>query len=117
MTMADQPQVLHGGAERQPIRYRTDAKTPLAGLSWYSVAPGAVCSAHVHTGKAETWLVVAGTGAARIGEHELAVAAGDAMVTMPGTAHALRNTGSTPLVFVNVVSIVTADPVSTTELG
>lgn len=115
MTMTDS-QVLHGGAERQPIRWRTEEKTLLAGLSWYRVAPGEVCSMHVHTGKAETWLVVAGDGVARIGVRAFAVAAGDAMVTMPGTAHSLHNTGAAPLVFVNVVSIVTGDPVSTTEL-
>jgi len=113
----DRTQILHGGAERQALRWRTAEKTPLAGLSWYSIAPGAVCTAHVHTGKAETWLVVAGAGIARIGAGELAVAAGDAMVTMPGTPHALHNTGATPLVFVNVVSLVGGDPVSTTELG
>ena len=110
-------QVLHGGAKRQVLRWCTEEQTPLAGLSWYSIAPGAVCAAHVHTGKAETWLIVAGTGIARIGAREVAVAAGDAMVTIPGTPHELRNTSAVPLVFVNIVSIVTADPVSTTELG
>ena len=114
--MAD-TQTLHGGAQRQPIRWQTETKSPLAGLSWYLVAPGDVCTAHVHTGKAETWLVVAGTGRARIGTEEFPVAAGDAMATMPGTPHALHNTGAQPLVFVNIVSIVNDDRVSTTELG
>ncbi len=113
----DRGETLHGGAQRQPLRWRTEAKTPLAGLSWYMVAPGDVCTAHVHTGKAETWLVVAGSGRARIGAQDIAVAPGDAMVTMPGTPHALHNTGREPLVFVNVVSIVNADRVTTTELG
>ncbi len=114
--MATGPQILHGGAQRQDLRWRTAAKSPLAGLSWYQVAPGDVCSAHVHTGKAETWLIVAGVGEARVGAEAFAVKPGDAIVTPPGTAHALHNTGSAPLVFVNIVSIANDDPVSTTEL-
>ncbi len=43
--------------------------------------------------------------------------ANGAMATMPGTPHALHNTGAQPLVFVNIVSIVNDDRVSTTELG
>jgi len=109
--------VLHGGAERQELRWRTDTATPLGGLSWYRIAPGAVCTAHVHTGKAETWLIVAGKGQARIGDREFPVAAGDAIVTYPGTPHGLINTGEEIMVFVNIVSIVSHDPVTTTELG
>jgi mannose-6-phosphate isomerase-like protein (cupin superfamily) len=109
-------QVLHGGAERRAVRWRTDGPAPLGGLSWYAVAPGAACSAHVHAGKAETWMVVAGRGIAVIGGRELPVAPGDAMTTQPGTPHALRNTGDEPLVFVNIVSLVGPGPVSTTEL-
>jgi mannose-6-phosphate isomerase-like protein (cupin superfamily) len=110
-------EILHGGAVRQKLRYVDGVRGPLAGLSWYAVAPGEVCAAHVHTGKAETWLIVAGRGRAQIGEREFDVAPGDAMVTMPGTPHALRNTGDAPLVFVNIVAIVDAEPVTTTELG
>jgi len=59
---------------------------------------------------------VAGVGEARVGAEAFAVKPGDAIVTPPGTAHALHNTGSAPLVFVNIVSIANDDPVSTTEL-
>lgn len=112
----DKPQVLHGGAERQPLRWRLDAAGRPDHLAWYRVAPGDLCTAHRHTGKAETWLVVAGTGVVEIDAQSYEVAPGDAFVTRPGQAHALRNTGGDFLVFVNIVTF-TGGPVTTTELG
>ncbi len=106
--------VLHGGAQRLPVRQVNDAEPPLK-VSRYVVAPGNRCTRHVHTGKAETWLVVAGSGVAHLDDRRIDVAEGDLLVTPPGTSHALDNTGAVPLVFVNIVSP-TGGPITTTEL-
>ena len=107
--------ILHGGAERLPIRW-VNVDTPPITISRYRVAPGEVVSMHVHTGKGEYWVVVAGTGLVRVGDRDVAVAEGDVVWTPPRTPHALTNTGSLALVFVNVVQRVGQEPITTTEL-
>lgn len=111
------PERVHGDLERQPVRLLTP-ETPLPQhVSWYRLAPGGTCTLHVHTGKTETWLVVEGTGEARIGEEAVAIRPGDVMVTAPGTPHGMMNTGTTPLAFVNIVALSGPDAVSTREIG
>lgn len=107
--------IIHGGAERQPLRWRRDGAGKPDRLSWYHIAPGDRCAAHWHTGKVETWLVVAGKGRVMIGEETFDVEAGDAFVTAPGLVHAMWNTGGERMTFVNIVSL-TGGPVATTEV-
>ena len=109
--------VLHGGARRLPTHVVAgDGRLPQP-VSWYEIAPGDACTMHVHEGKTETWLVVAGTGEARIGAAALAVGPGDMMITRAGTPHGLRNTGSEPLRFVNIVALAGSGPVTTREIS
>jgi mannose-6-phosphate isomerase-like protein (cupin superfamily) len=96
------PQVLHGGAERLPVRWVNESEPP-ARISRYRVAPGASVSLHVHTGKAEFWVIVAGTGTVRVGDRSIPVTEGDIVSTPPSVPHGLTNTGSEPLVFLNIV--------------
>ncbi len=116
MSISDKPQILHGGAQRQPIRW-VNATVPPMTISRYLVAPGDQVSLHVHTGKAEYWVVVAGQGVVSIGEQRIAVREGDVVVTPPQVPHALHNTGSEALSFVNLVQPVGDVPITTTELG
>ena len=84
-------------------------------MSWYGVRPGEACSLHVHSGKVETWLVIAGSGRAQVGRTTHEVTAGDVLVTPPGTPHGLTNTGAEELVFVNLV-LPTGGAITTTEV-
>jgi mannose-6-phosphate isomerase-like protein (cupin superfamily) len=111
-SMAD---VLHGGAERQALRILNADTAPLT-FSWYAIAPSARCLSHVHTGKAETWLIVQGEGEARVDGQDFRVGPGDALVTRPGQPHELVNLGQQPLIFVNMVTKIGDGPVTTTEL-
>ncbi len=106
--------VLHGGAQRLPVRQANGIEPPQK-VSRYVIAAGERCTRHVHTGKAETWLIVAGSGVAHLDDRQVVVSEGDLLVTPPGTSHALDNTGAAPLVFVNIVSP-TGGPITTTEL-
>ena len=108
-------QILHGGAQRQPVRW-LNVETPPMTISRYRVAPGDKVSLHVHTGKAEYWVVVAGRGVVSIGAQELTVQVGDVVLTPPQVPHALLNTGTDPLEFVNLVQPVGNVPITTTEL-
>jgi len=108
-------ETLHGGAIRRAVRWlRPDPERPVT-VSWYTIRPGGRCTRHVHTGKAETWLLVAGRGIATIGEERIAMAPGDLVTTPPGVPHALDNAGEGDVVFVNVVQP-EGGPVTTTEL-
>lgn len=109
-------QVLHGGAQRQPIRW-LNADPPPMTISRYRVAVGDSVSLHVHTGKAEYWVVLTGQGVVGIGEQLIAVEEGDVVVTPPEVPHSLRNTGSEVLEFLNLVQPVGGVAITTTEIS
>jgi len=108
-------EVIHGGAERLSIRYANDTPGAVR-ISRYKVGPGSEVSLHVHTGKMESWVIVRGAGRALVAGVEIDVEEGDVIATPPGSPHSLRNTGSTDLVFINVVQVTEDGPISTTEL-
>jgi mannose-6-phosphate isomerase-like protein (cupin superfamily) len=62
------------------------------------VAPGAATLLHLHRTSEELYSFTRGEGEMRLGQECFAVRAGDTVCIPPGTAHALRNTGSEPLV-------------------
>jgi mannose-6-phosphate isomerase-like protein (cupin superfamily) len=109
------PEVLHGGAQRQPIRWLNVPAPPMT-ISRYRVAVGDTVSLHVHTGKSEYWIVLAGQGVVSLGDHRIDVKEGDVVVTLPLVPHALLNTGSVPLDFLNLVQPVQGVAITTTEL-
>ncbi len=110
-------EILHGGARRLPARVISGVQSRAQHVSWYEIAPGEECTRHVHQGKSETWLVIAGTGVTHVGESEYDIGPGDMIVTPPGTPHGLRNTGASPLRFVNLVLYEGSGPVTTKEIG
>jgi quercetin dioxygenase-like cupin family protein len=62
--------------------------------------PGAcVAAAHVHPAQTETFEVLEGTLAARVGGKQLLAGAGDVLVVEPGVAHKWWNGGETTLRF------------------
>ena len=109
-------QRLHGGAQRQPIRWANVTAPPMT-ISRYKVAVGDTVSLHVHTGKAEYWVIVAGEGLVCLGDEQIAVREGDVIVTPPQIPHALRNTGTVVLDFLNLVQPVGGEAITTRELG
>ncbi|PZQ48160.1 MAG: cupin [Rhodovulum sulfidophilum] len=115
MTQPASPEILHGGAERLAIRWVNRADPP-AKLSRYSVSAGQSVSLHVHTGKTEYWVILTGTGVARVGEAAIPVGEGDVIATPPHVPHALTNTGAGPLQFLNIVQLTGDLPVTTVEL-
>lgn len=117
MKEPDKDIVLHGGARRLPVRWVNIDGSPPIPISRYSMAPGDVCTLHVHTGKTEIWVIVAGQGFARIGAERITVMEGDVVITPPTVPHELVNTGEEPLVFLNVVQPTGDDPITTSEMA
>ena len=112
---SDVIEILHGGAERLAINW-VNADPPPARISRYRVSPGQSVSLHVHTGKAEHWVIVAGEGVVRGGADSYPVRTGDVVHTPPTVPHGLTATGSEPLVFLNIVQP-TGEPITSTEIG
>jgi uncharacterized cupin superfamily protein len=71
------------------------------GVSLVSIPPGRESFvAHMHHREEEWVYILSGSGAARIGDEEYPVGAGDFMGFPPATvAHNLRNTGQEPLLY------------------
>lgn len=111
----DVTEILHGGAERLVINWVNADPAPVR-ISRYRVAPGKSVTMHVHTGKAEYWVIVAGVGVVQVGDRSFEVRPGDVVHTPPTIPHGLTATGSEPLVFLNIVQP-TGEPITSVELG
>jgi len=64
---------------------------------------GAMIGEHVHASNEEIYWIISGSGVFRDDAIETAANPGDMLLTLKGHRHALRNTGSEPLVFLAVV--------------
>lgn len=111
----DTTKILHGGAERLALNW-VNADPPPTRIARYRVAPGHSVSMHVHTGKAEHWVIVAGEGVVRVGEQSFTVRTGDIVHTPPTVPHGLTTTSAEPLEFLNIVQP-TGEPITSVELG
>lgn len=74
---------VHGGRNQS----LAEATIPAAGVT----------RLHRHQVTEEIYHIIAGTGLMRLGDQAFAVAVGDTVLIAPGTPHAIRNTGTTPL--------------------
>ncbi len=66
------------------------------------VLPAQRLSYQRHSRRSEHWFVVAGQGAVTLGGRAIQVQSGDAIDVPCGMAHRIHNSGSVPLVFVEV---------------
>ena len=113
--MTDTPMIMHGGARRLPLRWVNADPAP-ARISRYRVAVGETVSLHVHTGKAEYWVILRGTGTVRWGDSTIPVVEGDIVMTPPTIPHGLINTGCEELEFLNIVQPTGDGAITSTEL-
>ncbi len=66
------------------------------------VYPGLRFSLQKHLKRSERWIVVSGAGVATVGKEDLPVQKGSFLEIHVGQVHRLKNTGSVPLVFIEV---------------
>ena len=66
------------------------------------VTAGHRLSLQVHRYRSEHWVIVGGSGEATVGETKAQLRCGDHVVIPCGTKHRIHNTGTEPLVFVEV---------------
>jgi uncharacterized cupin superfamily protein len=82
------------------------------GASWYEVEPGrAAYPSHFHCANEEAIFVLEGEGTLRIGSERVAVRAGDWITrpTGPDHAHQLINTGTAPLRYLCMSTLLTTE--------
>ena len=86
------------GSSIRELMHPTTHGNRLQSLAEATVAIGSRTLLHRHHRTEEIYHVTEGSGVMELGEDEFAVTRGDTICIAPGTAHALRNTGDTPLV-------------------
>lgn len=74
-------------------------------IGWMTLKPGASIGMHKHDANEDAYIIVSGQGVfVDTAGKESPVKAGDITLARKGEAHALKNTGSEPLVFLDVVA-------------
>lgn len=73
-------------------------------IGWMRLEPGASIGMHKHEVNEDTYIIVSGEGVFSDTEgKETPVKAGDITIARKGDTHALKNTGSTPLIFLDII--------------
>lgn len=74
-------------------------------IGWMTLEPGASIGMHKHESNEDAYIIVSGEGVfADTAGKETLVKAGDITIARAGDKHALKNTGTVPLVFLDVVA-------------
>ncbi len=68
-----------------------------------SLEPGGSIGYHQHTGDAETYYFLSGTGLLNDNGAEVAVEPGDSHTCAEGSSHGIKNTGDGPLEFIALI--------------
>ncbi len=89
-------------AERPWGSYTVLAEGDQFKVKTLEVRPGQRLSYQQHKRRAEHWFVVAGQGVVTLNDRAIEVRPGDSVDVPLGAAHRIQNTGSVPLVFVEV---------------
>lgn len=75
--------------------------------------PGSMQAVHGHPDNEQAYVIVRGRGVMQVGDEMEEVGEGTLVFIPPGAAHAIKNTGDEPLVFVSA----TSPPFDPKELG
>lgn len=74
-------------------------------ISWLTLQPGDSIGYHQHVSNEDTYIIVSGQGSFKDKDgQERPVKAGDVTIVRKGESHGLANTGTTPLVFIDVIA-------------
>lgn len=74
-------------------------------IGWMTLQPGDSIGWHKHETNEDSYIIVSGEGLFKDNDgKEYSVKAGDVTIARKGESHALTNTGSEPLVFLDVIA-------------
>jgi mannose-6-phosphate isomerase-like protein (cupin superfamily) len=92
-----EPYITKDGSEIRELMHPDLHGVRHQSLAHATVPPGCETRLHRHKLTEEIYHVTGGAGVMKLGDQEFSVAAGDTVVIRPGTAHAIRNTGTVSL--------------------
>lgn len=73
-------------------------------IGWMTLDPGSSIGMHTHTNNEDTYIIVSGEGVfTDTAGNETPVKGGDITIARKGDSHALKNTGTEPLVFLDII--------------
>lgn len=73
-------------------------------IGWMTLQPGASIGMHTHTNNEDAYIIVSGEGVFTDTQgRETHVRAGDITIARQGDSHALKNSGSVPLEFLDII--------------
>lgn len=74
-------------------------------IGWMTLQPGSSIGLHKHIANEDSYIIISGEGVFTDGNgKETRVKAGDITIARPGQSHALRNDGTVPLLFLDVIA-------------
>lgn len=74
-------------------------------IGWMTLEPGSSIGMHTHEVNEDTYIIVSGEGEFSDSKGNVTpVKAGDITIARKGDSHALKNTGSVPLVFLDIIA-------------
>ncbi len=74
-------------------------------ISWLTLQPGDSVGYHKHTTNEDTYIIISGTGIFKDKDgRDVAIKAGDVTIVRKNESHGISNTGTEPLVFVDVIA-------------
>ena len=74
-------------------------------IAWLTLPPGASIGVHKHEKNEDAYIVISGSGVFIGGDgKEIPVKAGDVTIARKGESHGMRNTGTEPLVILDVIA-------------
>ncbi|MBO4301473.1 MAG: cupin domain-containing protein [Desulfovibrio sp.] len=74
-------------------------------IGWMTLKPGDSIGMHKHENNEDSYIIVSGEGVfTDTAGKETPVKAGDVTIARPGDAHALKNTGKEPLIFLDIIA-------------
>ncbi len=74
-------------------------------IAWLTLPPGASIGVHKHENNEDAYIVISGSGVFIGGDgKEIPVKAGDTTIARKGEAHGMKNTGTEPLVILDVIA-------------
>jgi mannose-6-phosphate isomerase-like protein (cupin superfamily) len=86
-------------------RHEAKADQVIKEIGWLTLQPGDSIGLHAHTDNEDAYIIVFGEGVFTDSQgQKTPVTGGDVTIARPGDSHALENTGSVPLFFLNVVA-------------
>ena len=103
-TLSESPRNERGGQVSRLLLTRGQFGSGRLSVTWVEGGPGSEQQLHAHPESEQVYVIVQGRGIMSAGDETQQVEAGTLVFIPPGTAHAIRNVGEGPLVYVSATS-------------